>query len=103
MVGASDLFGYKRKQSKEEVEPTFGYEDWDRAELLDDLLEDDTSSFPLLAAPREVLAAIGACLDARHLAALSELCRSAQQLEAAFEEAELWFSEPWVLNEGSRG
>ncbi|OLQ12688.1 hypothetical protein AK812_SmicGene3385 [Symbiodinium microadriaticum] len=63
---ASSCSAGSRAQQRKQVEPTFGYED--RAELLDDLLEDDTttayqdslrSSFPLLEAPREVLAAIG--------------------------------------------
>eukprot|EP00931_Biecheleriopsis_adriatica_P101225 TRINITY_DN76404_c0_g1_i1.p1 TRINITY_DN76404_c0_g1~~TRINITY_DN76404_c0_g1_i1.p1 ORF type:complete len:652 (+),score=174.07 TRINITY_DN76404_c0_g1_i1:116-2071(+) len=86
MASGSDLFGLKRPKEVSSGLPQLGFEE--RADLLEDLLEDDVSSLPLLEAPREVLAAVGSFLDAPHLAALSELCRPAHvQLEEAFTEA----------------
>jgi len=60
----------------------------ERAELFDDLLEDDTSVFPLLDAPREVLATIGGFLEATNLAEVGLLCARAQKpLEEALGDA----------------
>eukprot|EP00928_Gymnodinium_smaydae_P062928 TRINITY_DN46655_c0_g1_i1.p1 TRINITY_DN46655_c0_g1~~TRINITY_DN46655_c0_g1_i1.p1 ORF type:complete len:695 (-),score=184.88 TRINITY_DN46655_c0_g1_i1:19-2103(-) len=82
-----ELFGLKKQKRAESNEGiAFTFEE--RAELFDDLLEDDNSSFPLLEAPHEVLAVVGSFLDAVHLAALSELCLAAHQgLDEAFREA----------------
>lgn len=89
MLDAKDLFGYKHKRSKpDEIKLEFGYEE--RADLLEDLLEDDSSSLPLLEAPREVLATVGSFLDARHLAGLCELCQAAQR------QSDQAFSESWT-------
>lgn len=84
------LFGFKRKKSRTEPAEAEGIQFTfeERAELFEDLLEDDTSTFPLLESPHEVLAAVGAFLDAGHLAALSELCTQANsQLDDAFADA----------------
>lgn len=83
-----ELFGFKKKKTSDPSLEGEAFTFEERAELFEDLLEEDQSQFPLLEAPHEVLAAIGACLDAGHLAALSELCAQAHgHLDEAFADA----------------
>lgn len=73
--------GLKKKQRCELVHS-------DRSDLFEDLLEEDTSVFPLLDVPPEVLTTVGIFLDARHLTTLSQLNAQAQtQLDDALADA----------------
>merc|ERR1719235_501825 len=76
--------GLKKKQRVEAIAGS----SQDRMDLLDDLLEEDTSVFPLLDVPPEVLTAVGIFLDARHLTFLSQLNAQAQSwLDDALSDA----------------
>lgn len=64
--------GLKKRKSTADVLPPEASA-LSRLDLFEDLLEEDTSVFPLLDVPPEVLTTIGIFLDADHLAALSQL------------------------------
>jgi hypothetical protein len=78
--------GLKKKQRCEPAPDAFTRED--RQDLFEDLLEEDTSVFPLLDVPPEVLTAVGIFLDARHLVVLSQLnVQAHSQLDEALSDA----------------